>query len=128
ESLSAPEGKGLVRQERDRAVASYGNVKADFSNLSRDRGEELLAEEVTRLEFQYFDGYQWSSSWDSDTQGGLPVAIEIVVGMTDRKVDKDAPAPSLAASSDTIDVPQELIYRLVVRIPTAEPYDPEAMA
>lgn len=122
-----PQAQGLVRQERDRAVASYSQVSVDYSDWSSDTGEELLAEEVTRLEFQYFDGYQWSTSWDSDDRGGLPVAIEIVVGLLDRKApDEDAPrAPSTTDGFDQ--TPKELYYRLVVRIPTGEPLDPYAV-
>lgn len=120
-----PEGRGLVRQERDRSLASYSEVNADFSDLSQDTGEDLLAEEVTRLEFQYFDGYEWWPDWDSDDRGGLPVAIEIIVGLSDTKSSEEAePATNLAAADETSKAPIELIYRLVVRIPTAEPLDP----
>jgi len=122
-ALLVPEAKGLVRQERDRSVASYGNVAVDLSDTSRDTGEDLLAEEVTRLEFRYFDGYQWWPSWDSDTRGGLPMAIEILIGLMDRKTTAATPT-SLLGVTNTQNVPQELIYRLVVRIPTAEPLDP----
>lgn len=120
----APTGNGLVRQERDRSVASYSQTVIDLSDMSQDTGEELLAEEVTRLEFRYFDGYEWWPNWDSETRGGLPMAVEIVVGLMDRKPDEDAPTPVITAASRTADVPQELLYRLVVRIPTAEPLDP----
>lgn len=120
-----PEGRGLVRQERDRSLAAYSEVKADFSDLSQDTGEDLLAEEVTRLEFQYFDGYQWWPSWDSDDRGGLPIAIEILVGLADAKPSDEAePTTNQTASNEASKAPQELIYRLVVRIPTAEPLDP----
>jgi hypothetical protein len=123
-ALEPLEGKGLIRQERDRSVASYSSVAVDFSDPTQDTGEELLAEEVTRLEFQYFDGYQWWPSWDSDVRGGLPMAIEIIIGMPDRKLTGNEPAPSLVTSQDAAAMPQELTYRLVVRIPTAEPLDP----
>jgi hypothetical protein len=124
-----PEGKGLVRQERDRSVASYSSTTIDLSNVVQDTGEELLAEEVTRLEFRYFDGYEWWPDWDSDVRGGLPMAVEIMIGMADRKTNPDAVVSTSSALSSTAasNVPQELFYRLVVRIPTAEPLDSTAM-
>jgi hypothetical protein len=122
-----PQGQGLVRQERDRAVASYSQVSVDYSDWTSDTGEEVLAEEVTRLEFQYFDGYQWWPTWDSDDRGGLPVAIEIVVGLLDRKAPDEDEASALSTSDSSDQTPKELYYRLVVRIPTGEPLDPYAM-
>ncbi len=118
------QGTGLVRQERDRAVATFSQGSLDLSNLSQDTGEDLLAEEVTRLEFRYFDGYQWWPDWNSDSRGGLPMAVEILVAFMDRKIDENTPTSLAAASTNPNSVPQELIYRLVVRIPTAEPLDP----
>lgn len=123
---AALSGSGLVRQERDRSLASYSQVAVDYSKLSQDTGEELLAEEVTRLEFRYFDGYEWWPDWDSDQRGGLPVAVEIVVGLADRKLDTET-ATTTASANNPSDVPQELTYRLVVRIATAEPLDPSEM-
>lgn len=126
--LAPPLGQGLIRQERDRAVASHSQISADLSDWTTDTGEELLAEEVTRLEFQYFDGYQWWPSWDSDDRGGLPVAIEIVIGLLDRKVsEEEETSVNLLNADSANDVPRELYYRLVVRIPTAEPLDPNAL-
>lgn len=124
---AAPQAQGLVRQERDRAVASYSQVSIDYSDWTSDTGEELLAEEVTRLEFQYFDGYQWWPSWDSDDRGGLPVAIEIVIGLLDREVSEDEAETATLSASGESRAPQELYYRLVVRIPTGEPLDPYAV-
>jgi hypothetical protein len=124
-AMLPPVGQGLVRQEQDRSVASYGNVSMDLSDMTRDTGEDLLAEEVTRLEFKYFDGYQWWPSWDSDLRGGLPMAIEILIGLPDRKTTPtNAPAATVTQVSDPLDTPKELFYRLVVRIPTGEPLDP----
>lgn len=126
--LAPLQGQGLIRQERDRAVASHSMISANLSDWTTDTGEELLAEEVTRLEFQYFDGYQWWPSWDSDDRGGLPVAIEIVIGLLDRKVSEEEEASfNVLNANNTNDMPRELYYRLVVRIPTAEPLDPYAL-
>jgi hypothetical protein len=124
-SLGILEPRGLVRQERDRAVATYSNLAFDAGASTRDTGEQLLADEVTRLEFRYFDGFEWWLDWDSDVRGGLPMAIEIVVGMTDIRRGGMAAQQAAGPMATGFDpnAPRELFYRLVVRIPTAEPLD-----
>jgi len=39
--------------------------------------------EVVSLEFRYFDGSRWSSSWNSLLRGSLPVAVEVRVALGD---------------------------------------------
>lgn len=101
---------GLYRRDTDRAAAlwdpqqSAGGVQAD---------DELLAEEVTALEFYYFDGAEWLSEWDSTTSEGLPLAVEIVLTLTE--------TPDPAKPVKPGDIPTETIYRQVVRLPAAKP-------
>lgn len=111
---------GLVRRERDRAVTSYAAQNGGLESSTSDG--QLLAPEVNRLEFRYFDGTEWATEWDATERNGLPVAVEITLGFT-----------PLSGSADTADVAQlrdaaaltaeeELVtYRLVVRLPVAEP-------
>lgn len=51
---------------------------------SSEAGEnlpQLLAAEVVQLEFRYYDGQFWSSQWDSQAQGSLPLAVEVAVAV-----------------------------------------------
>jgi hypothetical protein len=52
--------------------------------------------EVVSLEFRYFDGSSWSSSWNSLLRGSLPVAVEVRIALGDPK----APAPMETTPSD----------------------------
>ena len=66
---------GLYRREIDRAVAAY---MGDIQLLSApDPFTKLVAAEVAQVQFRYFDGTDWKTSWDSVDEGGFPVAIEI---------------------------------------------------
>ena len=66
---------GLYRREIDRAVAAY---MGDIQLLSApDPFTKLMAAEVAQVQFRYFDGSDWKTSWDSVDEGGFPVAIEI---------------------------------------------------
>lgn len=38
---------------------------------------ETLTPEIARVAFRYFDGSAWYSSWDSESDGGLPVAVDV---------------------------------------------------
>jgi hypothetical protein len=112
-------GSGLVRRALDRAITAWA---AQSGGLEEQvTSADLLAPEVNYLEFRYFDGNQWLTEWDSQELGGLPVAVEITIGID--------PAYGLDAAS--VDVAQmremsmtdmsEFMYRLVVRLPTARP-------
>ena len=69
---------GLVRQEVHRDRMSWAEQMGSAADLA---GEPLLiAAEVARLEFRYFDGVDALESWDSELQEGqLPRAIELRV-------------------------------------------------
>ena len=119
------EPRGLVRSEQERSLAAAG-VVVDSSDEANN-SEQLLAEEVTRLEFRYFDGYEWWPEWDSSSRGGLPLAVEIIIGLANANnsiVSRETIAiaqPPTAGSGTTTANANETLYRLVVNIPTAEP-------
>lgn len=110
---------GLYRREIDRAVAEYRG-ETDLM-LAPDEFTRLIANEVVDISFQYFDGEDWQSEWDSVESGGFPVAIEVNI-MID-------PVRSAAGSQDyTIDQsdPDQMqIFRTVVDLPVAEPIESE---
>jgi uncharacterized membrane protein YgcG len=111
---------GLVRTEMDRATAAYARTGASL-NVSTGK-MELLAPEVTALEFRYFDGLSWYTSWDSMTRQGLPQAVEIQLGVrrstTRTGSPEEVPATTVAGAAP---VEEALVYRLVVQIPGARP-------
>jgi hypothetical protein len=118
-SSTADVGAGLVRRELDRAVTCWA---AEMGDVGSSTGSgQLLAPEVNYLEFRYFDGAEWLTEWDSEQMGGLPVAVEILVGID--------PAGGENIQSMDVDRLQDLaatdmndyLFRLVVRLPVAEP-------
>ncbi len=112
-------GSGLVRRALDRAVTAWA---ANSGGLDEQvTYADLLAPEVNYLEFRYFDGNEWRIEWDSQQLGGLPVAVEITIGID----------PGHGLDVNSVDVARmremsmadmsEFMYRLVVRLPTARP-------
>ncbi len=115
---------GLFRRELDRGVASYASTgnsgSGDSSSGTGDGSGQLLAAEVNRLEFRYFDGSSWCTEWDSQQQGGLPQAVEITLGIDPAAgVNASAGTATAAPGSASADT-DEFTYRLVVRLPVAE--------
>jgi hypothetical protein len=104
-------GQGLVRIEGDLLALDQADQMGDVQALAS--GAQLLASEVTFLQFRYFDGFEWLDMWDSTLFGALPRAIEIVIGF--QPWDDDLVAlPGQPASESTE------IYRLVVALPLAQ--------
>jgi len=115
---------GLVRRELDRAVTQYALNNGDSSGL--DASAEILAPEVSLLQFRYFDGYDWLEEWDSEAMGGLPMAVDVIIAIRDHDLTQ-----ALLADG-AIDVPVEddanpvgQVFRRLIRIPTAKPYEEE---
>ena len=106
---------GLVRRQVDRSIMNYGTLYGG----STDEGtrEQVLAPEATALEFRYYDGTEWLTSWSSTDRGAVPVAIEIM--LTLRAADAAPVGSTLLLASPG--VPQEQTYRLMVHLPAGEP-------
>lgn len=103
--------QGLARLESPPGMveqADAANNAAEFAEMS-----ELLAPEVRYLQFNYFDGTTWSTSWDSQLLGSLPSAVEIVIGFSPAESEQldDASRGMLGAE------PIGEVYRLVVALP-----------
>lgn len=106
---------GLYRDEVDRAMGAFASQHNVLDQKVRSAGP--LAPEVVWLEFWYFDGSQWYDSWDSDVQGGLPVAVEVIIGL-------DMSRSQQSAQRDQLEyTPAEprVLYRTVVYLPVARP-------
>ncbi|MBW3597195.1 MAG: type II secretion system protein GspJ [Planctomycetes bacterium] len=112
---------GLVRREIDRAVARYDADYGDVTLL--DAAGDVIAPEVTGLEFRYFDGVGWLLEWDSELMGGLPVAVEIALAITPRRFLETGEDAVFGASAGEY-FPGEIVYRMVVRLPAAQPIPP----
>jgi prepilin-type N-terminal cleavage/methylation domain-containing protein len=106
---------GLARMEGDRlamGLAAQGGATA--ASVSR---VQILAPEVTAIQFSYFDGLSWRVDWDSEMLGGIPRAIEVILQV--------GPTQSAGSNSDTAG---QNMYRLVVFLPLAKPVDTSLMA
>lgn len=64
------------------ALAAGTDPASELLMNSQDKhAPQLLASEVSQLEFRYFDGQFWASQWDSRTSGSLPLAVEVAVAI-----------------------------------------------
>jgi hypothetical protein len=106
-------GRGLMRAELDRAVNLYAESAGSTDSVYA--GAQLLADEVVGLGFEYFDGTEWLTEWDSATSGGLPRAIRIwlsvqpTYGMSEEEI-ANASAGKEVESTD---------FYFVISLPTA---------
>jgi hypothetical protein len=110
--------RGLYRRERSRALSSLG-APLTPDGIARDNSQ-LLASEVTAIEFSYFDGYEWFSDWDSESMGGLPRAIEIAIEVNMSQPDETSSLDTLsldnALDANTTEA-EPAVYKLVVAVP-----------
>ncbi|MEZ6059058.1 MAG: prepilin-type N-terminal cleavage/methylation domain-containing protein [Planctomycetaceae bacterium] len=85
------------------------------SNLDLQlQASTLIAPEVMELKFQYFDGVEWQTEWDSTELNTIPLAIEIVLTLA--TLDEDGQVDSGPKALPPTQ------HRLVVPIPVATPY------
>ncbi len=120
-------GGGLVRRQLDRAVTQWANSQGQTDRLLRTG--ELLAPEVVSLEFNYFNGTEWVTQWDSSQQN-LPMVIKIQVGMQDPRIAKNQPlsagTPVSTMAADQLQTYGIRVYELSVAIPGAQLMEPAA--
>ncbi|MFN9548893.1 MAG: hypothetical protein ACK56Q_01290 [Pirellulaceae bacterium] len=113
-------GGGLVRRELDRSISQWATEQGQGDSLNRTG--EILASEVLGIQFQYFDGAQWFTEWDS-SQLGLPALIAITIAMQDPIVAAENPVqPGLVLSgldTSSLQASGIQIYSLSVAIPGA---------
>ncbi len=101
---------GLYRRELDRAVAAFNlNVSG---TLAAEGYTRLIASEIIAIEFRYFDGNDFQTSWDSDEMSAFPSAIEITIVVD--------PQRSLRASGQVAQLEEVQAYRSVVYLPVSE--------
>ena len=73
------EGTGLVRRSLNRPATNWVFEFSAYEIL--DLFSDQLAPEVTALQFEYFDGFQWLPDWDTELYEGLPTAVRIIVAI-----------------------------------------------
>jgi type II secretory pathway pseudopilin PulG len=113
---------GLARVEGDLYGLSTAVETAE--EMPQLNAAKLLAREVFNVTFRYYDGAQWLEEWDSTARNELPKAIEIVLTLRDEQ-----PAPGAVIYDEEPDayaLPQTN-HRMVVPLPTAEPFVMEAL-
>lgn len=78
-SLSSPLGQstGLARLQGDRMAMQAADESGDLTSMAS--GVKLLAPEVASIQFEYFDGVSWTTTWDSATSNSIPNAIRITI-------------------------------------------------
>jgi len=116
QSLSSLSNQGLVRLSGDRLTLNQSEQQAELAAAMSQ--VEALAQEIESVSFEYHDGAEWVTDWDSEVAGGLPYAI----GLTITFRPPEYPAGSIfarqpSASTDT--------YRMVVPLLTTEPFKVE---
>ena len=113
-------GHGLVRRQLDRSVTEWASFNSNVAGLEQEG--EVIAPEVVGIEFQYFDGLEWRTEWDSEVEGKLPVAIQIFLAVGDPEtVLSSTPASGMTGTGDE----NVRYYRSLVYLPLAEPTEEE---
>ena len=114
-------GSGLVRREYDRASIVFAAEQGQLADLEQD--VEPIAPEVAAIEFMYFDGTEMVDEWDSIERGGLPVAVEIAIGIipASRRNDAQSSSPLTNTLPSLVESDELLIFRKLVHLPVAQP-------
>jgi hypothetical protein len=94
---------GLVRRDMDRASVLYASQTGATTDMNA--AGKPIAPEVESIQFAYYDGTEWLSSWDSTQNGGLPLAVQITLAIT-RPANRNG------------EIPPPGVYSLLVSIPT----------
>lgn len=115
---SQAQGTGLARMEGDRMALATAEIQSDLSATASQTS--ILTSQIVGLQFQYFDGLNWRSDWDSTVLGGPPRAVEVLIEMRQ---------PVAAGNRLTAGRPavEPSVHRLVVAIPSGKPIDTSAI-
>jgi len=97
-------------------VTGFGNAIEQGDIAMQAESTSLEAPEAENISFEYFDGIDWRTEWNSSTLNAMPQAVRIE--LTLRHADSDGtPNPR--------DLPATK-HQLVVPIPVASPYVEES--
>jgi len=116
---NSPEVPGLMRRQLGRAITAYAINNGNTQQLQN--ADKLLAPEVIALQFQYFDGYEWLTEWDSEMYTSLPLAVEVQL-----TIQSSSPYHSGGVLNTFYMDPSQdstssaVTYRMVVRLPVGK--------
>ncbi|MDA1163151.1 MAG: hypothetical protein O3B13_08625 [Planctomycetota bacterium] len=105
---------GLARMSGDRISLTLAASQSDLIEAASH--SKILAKEINSLSFEYHDGVEWLTEWDSNVQGRLPNAIGVTIGF--REPDHPEGSILYQAPSDSTDN-----YRIVVSLMVASPFE-----
>jgi hypothetical protein len=103
---------GLVRQTIDQAVRTMAESGGSSDVLNT--GQVLIAPEVVRLEFQYYDATQGEAvdTWSMQEQNAMPAAVEVRIWLADTAANGSTVSYSSSSTSsdgrmysETVDLP-----------------------
>ncbi len=105
---------GLARMSGDRFTLTLADQQGDMVQLATQT--KLLAEEINSLSFEYHDGVEWLTEWDSDVQERVPNAIGVTIGFRE---------PNHPEGSILYHQPSESTdsYRIVVPLVVSSPFE-----
>lgn len=105
--------QGLVRMGGDRFTMVEADANGDLETMSAHA--KMLAPEIEAVAFEYFDGVEWLTEWDSEVEQRVPNAIAITIVFKD---------PDYPEKSITRETPSDLTkeYRMVVPLVISNPY------
>jgi hypothetical protein len=115
--------RGLVRRQLDRAVSQYALANGLMSGT--DDVGEVVAAEVASIEFQYFDGIEWRYEWDTEVEGTLPLAIQIIMLLEAPSMDNLTADASQIGTSTNLEPSALHYYRLLVPVATGQAAEEE---
>ena len=92
-------------------------VEANGGMATQMSAVQVVAPEVSALQFRYFDGRMWYNTWDSDSVGRIPRAVEVQIAF---------PPPRHKAPIFNIAVSRSMdTFRTVILIPVSDPFPKE---
>ncbi|MHC4877640.1 MAG: hypothetical protein ACYTGL_14185 [Planctomycetota bacterium] len=105
---------GLARMSGDRFALMQASSAGDAHEVVSD--VELLAPEVNFVSFEYHDGYEWLTEWDSSLEQRLPHAIGVTIGFRRPEYPEGSfLRRPVSESTDT--------FRIVVPLNAANPFE-----
>ena len=105
---------GLYRRQIDRAVEAFQSGEDNVEIVVQpDEYSELISPEISEIQFRYWDGEEWLAEWNSEEQGGFPVAIEVQVVI-------DPERETEGGSYDDLERLEVETIRTVIHLPVAE--------
>ena len=115
ENLADPNanGTGLVRRELDRSVTLWAMNNGNYAGL--ENSGEVIAPEVAAVEFQYFNGTEWLTTWDSEAEKKLPIAVLVILALRRPGTVATVDVPPSSLTPDTAS--NLNLYRMLVHLP-----------